>query len=77
MIIYSKFDSLEVNMKRDDILKYINLAREYPKYYIGLIDEQLNSFVDQLNIALEKDVHYETIEGKIAWEEAKTFLTNQ
>jgi hypothetical protein len=33
-------------MKSEDILKYINLAREYPKYYVGLIDEQLNSFVD-------------------------------
>lgn len=64
-------------MKSEEILKYINLAREYPKYYVGLIDEQLNSFVDQLNIALEKDVHYETIEGKNAWEEAKAFLTNQ
>lgn len=64
-------------MRIQEVMKYINLARQYPKYYIGLIEEQLTSFVDQINIELEKDVYYETIEGKSAWEEARTFLMNQ
>jgi hypothetical protein len=58
-------------------MRYINLAREYPKYYVGLIEEQLGSFVDELNMQLEHDVYYESIEGKSAWEEAKAFLNNQ
>jgi hypothetical protein len=49
-------------------MRYINLAREYPKYYVGLIEEQLGSFVDELNMQLEHDVYYESIEGKSAWE---------
>lgn len=42
-----------------------------------LIDEQINSFVDDINIKLETDILYETFEGKTAWEEAKKFIINQ
>jgi uncharacterized protein YkwD len=44
---------------------------------VGLIEEQLGSFVDEVNMQLEKEVYYESIEGRTAWEEAKTFLSSQ
>lgn len=44
---------------------------------MGLIEEQLGSFVDDINMQLEKEVYYETIEGRSAWEEARTFLNQQ
>ena len=28
------------------MIKYINLARQYPAYYINLIDKQLESFIN-------------------------------
>ena len=66
-----------MSLKNKQVLKYLNLARQYPKYYVGLIDEQLNSFVDEFHIKLGEDVIYETIEGKTLWEEVKAFLLNQ
>ena len=60
-----------------EVLKYINLAREYPKYYVAVLDEQLNSFVDSINIKIDEEIIYETIEGRAVWEEAKDFLMNQ
>ena len=66
-----------MNISPQEVLKYINLAREYPKYYVALIDEQLNSFIDSINIKLDEEIVYETIEGKSAWENAKQFLIDQ
>jgi hypothetical protein len=50
-----------MNISTQEVLKYINLAREYPKYYVALIDEQLNSFIDEFNITVDQDTIYETI----------------
>lgn len=66
-----------MELRWQEILRYVNLAREYPKYYVGLIEEQLAAFVDDVSMQLQKDVLYETIEGKKAWEEARTFLNAQ
>lgn len=60
-----------------EVIKYLNLAREYPKYYVALIEEQLNSFTNATHLQLAPDLLYETIEGKPAWEEARLFLLAQ
>ena len=41
-----------MSLETNEILRYINLAREYPTYYVGLIEEQLGSFVDDANMKL-------------------------
>jgi hypothetical protein len=58
-------------------LKYLNIARENPSYFIPIIDQQIDSFVNERHMPLTEGVLYETNEGKVAWIEAKTFLQNQ
>ncbi len=59
------------------MLKYINLARQFPAYFISLIDKQLASFVNQREMPICEDVIYETNEGKSAWKQARKFLERQ
>lgn len=56
------------------MLKYINVARQHPAYYISLIDKQLESFLNDKEIPINEDMIYETNEGKKAWKEARRFL---
>ena len=60
-----------------EVLKFVNLAREYPKYYVNLLEEQLQAFADEQNMQLADNVLYETIEGRSVWQEAKSFLIAQ
>jgi uncharacterized protein YkwD len=59
------------------MLKYINLARQFPAYYISLIDKQLESFINEREMPICEDVIYETNEGKSVWREARRFLEKQ
>jgi hypothetical protein len=45
MIIYSIF-IMEKNKSENEMLKYINLARQFPAYFISLIDKQLETFIN-------------------------------
>ena len=54
-----------------EVLKFINLAREYPKYYVSLVEQQISSFVDEKSMKLSQEIIYKTIEGKSAWREAR------
>lgn len=47
--------------------KYINLARQFPAYFISVLDRQLASFVNEKEMPISEDVIYETNEGKKAW----------
>ena len=42
------------------MLKYINLARQFPAYYISLIDKQLEIFINNKELPVGDDVIYET-----------------
>ncbi len=56
-----KFDleyCIRMSINTEEVLKYINLAREYPKYYVALLDEQINSFTNHLNIKIAEDTLY-------------------
>ena len=59
------------------MLKYINLARQFPAYYISLIDKQLATFVNEKEMPICEDVIYETNEGKTVWKEARKYLEKQ
>ena len=59
------------------MLKYINLARQFPAYYISLIDKQLATFINDKEMPICEDVIYETNEGKSVWKEARKYLENQ
>jgi hypothetical protein len=37
---------MERNSQEAEMLKYINLARQFPAYYISLIDKQLATFIN-------------------------------
>lgn len=66
------------NMNKEaEMFKYINLARQFPAYFISLIDKQMDSFVNDREIPICQDVVYETNEGKSAWREARRFLEKQ
>ena len=41
-----------------EVLKFINLAREYPKYYVSLVEQQISSFVDEKSMKLSQEVIY-------------------
>lgn len=51
----------------NQFLKYLNIARENPTYYIPLLEAQLNSFINNREMPLAKGIMYETNEGKNAW----------
>lgn len=59
------------------MIKFINVARQFPSYYINLIDKQLASFLNDKEIPINEDMIYETNEGKSAWKEARKFLERQ
>ena len=59
------------------MLKYINLARQFPAYYISLIDKQLATFVNEKEMPICEDVNYETNEGKSVWKETRKYLEKQ
>jgi hypothetical protein len=59
------------------MLKFMNLARQFPAYYVSLLDRQLESFLNDKEMPIGDDVIYETNEGKSAWKEARAFLQNQ
>ena len=40
------------------MLKYINLAREFPTYFIKAIDQQIERFVDEKDLAITPDIIY-------------------
>lgn len=61
-------------MSTTQFLKYLNLAREHPAYYISLLDAQLSSFLNDKELPLSSEVVYETNDGKACWEEARKFL---
>lgn len=44
----------------NEMLKFINLARQFPAYYISLIDKQLLSFTNEREMPIGDDVIYET-----------------
>lgn len=33
-----------------DVLKYLNMAREYPSYFVGLVEKQYNSFINDTEL---------------------------
>lgn len=68
---------MENQSKEVEMVKYINLARQFPAYFISLIDKQLDSFVNEREMPICEDVVYETNEGKTAWKEARRFLERQ
>lgn len=68
---------MENQSKEVEMVKYINLARQFPAYFISLIDKQLESFVNDREMPICEDVVYETNEGKGAWKEARRFLERQ
>lgn len=57
--------------------KYINLARQFPAYYITLIEKQIESFINDKEMPLTEEVIYETNQGKKVWIDAKRFLEKQ
>lgn len=59
------------------MIKFINVARQFPAYYINLIDKQLESFVNEKELPINEDMIYETNEGKPVWRETRIFLQNQ
>ena len=40
------------------MVKFINLARQFPAYYINLIDKQLDSFLNDKEIPVNEDMIY-------------------
>lgn len=60
-----------------EMLKFMNLARQFPSYYVSLLDRQLESFLNDKEMPIGDDVIYETNEGRPAWKEARAFLQNQ
>ncbi len=59
------------------MIKYINLARQFPAYYVNLIDKQMQTFLNDKEIPINEDMIYETNEGVKAWKEARHFLKQQ
>lgn len=59
------------------MIKYINVARQFPTYYVNLIDRQLESFINDKEMPINEDMIYETNEGKEAWKEARRYLEKQ
>jgi uncharacterized protein YkwD len=59
------------------MFKYINLARQFPSYFISIIDKQLQLFINERELPIDQEIIYETNEGQKAWKEAKAFLTKQ
>ena len=59
------------------MIKYLNLARQFPAYYISHIDKQMEMFINDKQLPFGDDVIYETNEGKSAWREARMFLQKQ
>ena len=59
------------------MIKYINVARQHPSYYISLLDKQMASFLNDKEMPINEDMIYETNEGKSAWKEARKFLERQ
>lgn len=53
------------------------MAREYPSYFVSLVEKQLNSFINDTELPVSEDIIYETNEGKQAWVETRDFLMNQ
>lgn len=60
-----------------EMIKFINVARQHPAYFISLIDKQLQSFINDKEMPINEDMIYETNEGKSAWKEARKFLEKQ
>jgi hypothetical protein len=61
----------------DDMLKYINVARQFPAYYLSLLDKQINSFLTDKEIPITEEMIYETIEGRKLWLDTRKFLEKQ
>ena len=59
------------------MIKFFNIARQHPAYFISIIDKQLESFLNEKEIPINEDLIYETNEGKKAWKEARSFLKKQ
>ncbi len=58
-------------------MKYLNIAREQPTYYVPILEQQINSFINEKEMPLADDILYETNDGRSAWIEAREFLMNQ
>lgn len=59
------------------MIKYINIARQFPAYYVSLINNQLQSFITDKELPINEEMIYETNEGKKLWLETKQFLEKQ
>ena len=59
------------------MIKYFNVARQFPAYFVNLIDKQLATFINDREIPINQDMIYQTNQGKKAWREARAFLAKQ
>lgn len=59
------------------MVKFMNVARQFPAYFINLIDRQLESFLNSKEMPISEDMIYETNEGQAAWKDARKFLQQQ
>ena len=59
------------------MVEYINIARQFPAYYVSLINAQLQSFITDKELPINEEMIYETNEGKKLWAETKQFLEKQ
>ena len=50
-----------------DIIKYLNIARENPSYFIALVEKQYSSFITETEMVISEEIIYETNEGKASW----------
>jgi hypothetical protein len=42
------------------MIKFMNVARQYPAYFINLIDKQLETFLNEKEMPINEDMIYET-----------------
>lgn len=74
---YKLIYRMEKGSREAEMLKYMNLARQFPAYFISLIDKQLQTFLNDREMPICEDVIYETNEGKKVWVEARKYLEKQ
>jgi hypothetical protein len=43
-----------------EMIKYFNLARQFPSYFVSLIDKQLAAFINNKEISISEEIIYET-----------------